>query len=115
MSESTIIYSCHPIMSLMIGEYKFEKSRLEFANEKAAEGFQTLLDSLPMATQRMVRKVSIETAEEIAARIAAGEAKATNQVTSATLRAASEVANAKVAADKANAQEIPAAKKAFKL
>lgn len=60
------IFTSHPIASLVIGPYHFEKGRLDLSAEpERAEKFRTLLTKMPPIERNRVREINQNAAERL--------------------------------------------------
>lgn len=83
--DDKVHYTCHPIQTMLIGDYVFEKSTLVLTPEQAAD-FDELLDKLPPFERIKIAKISVQAAEDLIARMTAPAASQSND--SGTLKAA---------------------------
>lgn len=59
-------FTCHPIQSLKIGKFEFERGSLALEEAEAKE-LRKLLASSPIVIRSRVREIDVEKAQEIAA------------------------------------------------
>lgn len=60
----TASYTSHPAENYRVGPYRFTKGLLVLTGEEEIERFDALLQSLPPADKRRVRKLDVAAAEE---------------------------------------------------
>lgn len=100
------IYSCHPVLDFKVGKFHFKNSRLTLSGADVVE-FEDILSQMGAATRQMIRTVSLEMAEQIAANLLKNSSATQGSATSETMRAASQIArDADEALRKANNFDI---------
>jgi hypothetical protein len=62
-AETSATYTSHPVENFRLGRYRFNKGLLTLTGDEV-EAFDKLLESLPPADKRRVRKLDVAAAEE---------------------------------------------------
>lgn len=76
------MYSSHPIQTMAVGKFKFEKGLLTLEDEAEIAEFEKVREALPISEQSRIRELDLEGAERIAAESAKLHGGATQQTDS---------------------------------
>lgn len=70
-------YTCHPLQRFVIGKFEFEQGALRLPLEEA-EAFDAMMAKQPPLIQARVKKIDVEAANEVAAKLAAVRVRGTD-------------------------------------
>lgn len=82
--EPLATYTSHPVQNFRIATYQFEKGVLKFeeGEEESLEGFEKLLESLPLIERQRIKKIDIEAAEALIEKLKAESGGPTQKIDS---------------------------------